>query len=337
MVNSYIAELYKYGYSREYIFKLPDILIFKSPLHDFPFPKIESEFETKEDYQAYIKLEKSKMTLSKTLKALKNLVSRNVQEGHYIFKIDDFCLVNPQKLTIGEVEFYNPQLIKKIKLNKPNGQLKFRNFNIEYFSKLDDKNDIEKVSTCNAIVKTKFINYKKIDSPFELYEAYRKVSTSLSILNQLTGRYSRSKIGKGTVNIEKHIRLFEDRTLNTYSVSIYGSPFKNLNIDEKHNLKYLKLELELINKLDLSINVHNLIFQIRSLIKKYSDEDLYFNFKELWILWDSLLDYEELLQLFKDVIKIYLENNFLVNTKILLANKLESSHLFPSAKYCLLT
>jgi len=202
---------------------------------------------------------------------------------------------------------------------------------------LDDKNDIEKVSTCNAIVKTKFINYKKIDSPFELYEAYRKVSTSLSILNQLTGRYSRSKIGKGTVNIEKHIRLFEDRTLNTYSVSIYGSPFKNLNIDEKHNLKYLKLELELINKLDLSINVHNLIFQIRSLIKKYSDEDLYFNFKELWILWDSLLDYEELLQLFKDVIKIYLENNFLVNTKILLANKLESSHLFPSAKYCLLT
>ncbi len=330
LTNSFISLLYDFGYSAEYIFEIPNIITFNSALNKFPFEKVRNDFTTKTEFENYANKERQKMTLTKTIGALKNLLNRKYKTGYYIFKISDFCLENPKTVKIGNVEFYNPQLIRKIKQKEYHTDEEIKR--IEYFSP-EKKIDKNKVSKCNALVQTSIIDSNRIESPKELYDSFQQVKDSLSTLNHLSEKYSKYSKGNGFVEIDKFIRLFDDKTINTYNLGIFNSPVKHLNIDDKDYSKYFKYSIKTINTLDQDIDFQKTLFRIKCEINKYKEEDNKFNFKELWILWDSLLSYEEFVQLIKNSIYIKLEINFIVETKVLLSNILDESHYLSKNKY----
>lgn len=337
LINAMIVELYNYGYKLDYILKIPDILIFNTPHHNFPLEKTRADFSTDAKYERYKKQELKTMDLSKILSGLIHLIRRKKYNGYYVFKVDNITLDNPDPLRIGDIVFYNPQNRSMVNSKRKSKEIKKRNKEIEdfYYSKKGEASDESKKSKCNALIKSEFKAANNIESPNELYKAFFDAKKSLNILNNLANRFGKGNKGIGKIQFHKHFRLFDNKKIAGHSVGIYWDQKKHVEIKNNQfkDLYYFNQNVHFINKLDLSTELGNKIFTVISKRKELEEKDELFNFKDLWIAWEAIAKRSELIELAQLCFQIYVKKNFFINYKLFLSTKLREDHFFSNKEY----
>ncbi len=336
LINSFIVELFYYGYELDFILKVPEILIFNQNLHDFPFQKVRSDFRNKSEYEKYIQAEKESMNLAKMLEGLLNLVRRESKVGYYVFKVDNIILHNPHPITIGESTFYNPQLKRYINLKGENELYKKRYMDVEnfYFPDKDEVLEESRLSKCNVIIKSRFKASKNIESPSELYRAYEEVCKSLSILNHLMNRYSRGNEGKGKIQFHKHFRLRDNKKVSGYSLGIFWNQIKKIEVENTNKeLEYFNMELDFINTIDQESELGRKLFTVISTHYELESQRENFNFKDLWIAWEAIAERNKIIELAQNCYRVMFKKNFISKVKIFLSHKLEKNYFSPDSEY----
>ncbi|MBK9524274.1 MAG: hypothetical protein IPO39_05865 [Bacteroidetes bacterium] len=342
LVNAFIVELFHFGYDFEYIKKIPDILLFSDLLNEFPFEKTISDFlGDKTKYQEYLKSEKKSMTMEKILNGLTNLINRPMKDGYLVFKIDDLSLQNPNPIQICNVVFYNPHISSMLNLDSLSELNVMQHKRVEYFYAKQDEavlTNIEKESQCNAIIKVKFrpvVASKNTDS---FYKAYLEVDKSLSILNHIINTHETGHKKNGKLDIKKHFYLHDNKRLAGYNTEIFWDNPKQVNITEENDIKFLNNELDFLNSLNLDSNLGKRLFDIICVRNKLKQSDELFNFKDLWITWESLIKREELKSLAKECYYIKYNINLITSVKIYLSSILKADeHFFSPTEYYLLS
>lgn len=342
LVNAFIVELFHFGYDFEYIKKIPDIILLCDPLNEFPFEKTISNFlGDKAKYQEYLKSEKKSMTMEKILNGLTNLINRPMKDGYLVFKIDDLSLQNPNPIQICNVTFYNPHISSKLNLDSLSELDVIQYKRVEYFYAQQNVavlTNMEKESQCNAIIKVKFRPEAASKNTDLFYKAYLEVDKSLSILNDIVNTHETGHKKNGMVDIKKHFYLHDNKRLAGYSLEIFWDISKQVNITEENDIKYLNKELDFLNSLNLDSNLGKRLFDIICIRNKLKHSDVLFNFKDLWIAWESLIMREELKSLAKECYYIKYNINFITSVKIYLSSILKADeHFFSPTEYYLLS
>ena len=340
LINSYIVELYHYGYSLDYISKIPDILIYKDYMNDFPFEKTSADFlYDKKKYEEYVKKEKKSMKMDKLLGGLINLINRPWREGYFVFKIDNIFLHQPNPIEICGVTFYNPQITRMINLSEvktADSKARYKNVEDFYSPSVKDKIDNSKLSNCNAIVKSNFKASKNIQSTDELFIAFHKVRQALDVLNNVINRYGSVHKGKGKISLHKNFQLHKNKKIASYNFNIFWDESKSIDINDSDELKYFIQELEYINKLDLTSKLRAGLFNIISTHNKIENDEVFFNFKDLWISWEALLKKNKLIELAQTCFYIRYKKIYLTKIKIFLENKIKEDSFHPKSEYYVL-
>ena len=322
LVNSFVIELYRCGYGLTYISFIPDIITFSHIQYKFPFAKTIEDFSfDKDQYEAYVKEEEKVKTLDRCLSGLVNLVNRPLKNGFHVFKVNDLFLLDPHSIKIGDVEFYNPQKVRKINIAKIDEKIRKHLIQIEdfYILKGSEPIDISKVSYCNAIVSTRFVGPKAMASEEHLLQSFHKVNRSLEILNDVINRNGRSGSGYGRLSFHRHLKLHDNYRLADHSFDI--SDEKSMRLDIKNDmiseskLKDMESELLDLNKIDTDTILGVKLMNIISINSRFENNQQSFNFKDLWIAWESIMDIATFKIFIKEVYRFHYRKDYLVMTK----------------------
>ncbi len=325
LVNAFIVELYYHDYSEEFISRIPEIIYPGHVLHEFPFKKVRSDFAKKEDYEAYVKEERKKMTLDKYLSALVNLIRRPINNGYYVFKVDGIALIEPHPIVLDEVIFYNPQNVRMLNIEHFKEDHKSHYIYAEdfYFAR-DGKVDETKKSRCNALIKAKYRSHENIESHNNFFQAFHKVSNTLNILTKVLNGYGGTGNAKPEVDIKNNIKLHNDKKPARYSFSIFYDHFREVKIVDQQSLTYFTKEIGFINRINPNTRVGSILLEIISIHGKFSKSVELFNFLDLWIRWESLFknDKEKLKEAIQDCFYIKYKKNYLSYVKVFLYFKI---------------
>ena len=287
IINSFIVELYQYGYSLKYLENLPDILLLDTSPEEFPYQKDISDFEyNQEAFDVYIKQERSHWTLEKILMGLKNLVEKPILDGFYIFKVDGINFKLKKTLKIWDTEIYNPQ--KTIRVNQ-NYEEDYRNEkarNLELF--FDETADTSEKSTCNMIIPASFRPIKSLNYPDNsFYTAYRKAQRSLNILNDLRNKSDKpSGLSKGVIQEKNHFLVFANFKFAYSSLFCFNKQPNVAFVLETNNPiqeKFFDEEVKRLNYLNPNHQFHLNLIETNSILRKLRTEPAFFNFTDLWI------------------------------------------------------
>jgi hypothetical protein len=336
LVNAFIVELYTYGYSLEYIEKIPDIIIFRGANYEFPYEKTLEDFDDDiEKYKAYKIQEQQNHTLEKCFLGLVNLINRPYKDGYYIFKVENILLQNPNPIVIGDVTFYNPNKISMLNLSTANEAWKTRLVEAElFYSPMQgEENDVTKRSSCNAIIKAKIKTHENIESPVELHHAYNTILKSVEILHSILKNYI-SVEGMPLIHFHRHIKLHENKKIANYSLGIFNKGIMKIDIDVSEDMAEIMSYMKFIN----SINNENKelgskLFHIISTLSKLKINDYAFNFKDIWIAWEALLKKDEMISLAKELYLGRYKENYIFNILNFLNLKLSTHNMYFSPKY----
>ena len=312
LVNAFVVELYQYGYSEDYIGRVPDTISFRDGGKDFPYEKTILDFKSKDEYQQYVKEENKKMNLGAMLDGLLKLINNRKYKGYTIFKVSGVTLDKNRKL-LG-VEFYNPQTERRAKNRYEHS------IDPELFVKdsSDSSTTMPGSSTCNAIVDTEFLSPYDINGSQVLRAAYRKAETSALLLGSILNKYADTTPGKFYITLQrdKCISLFDSNRIPSFNSEIF-KPLDSSNaikfLDDK-NRKWAEDEIDFFNT-QTNKRVLALIRQ-QKILENISTE---FSFKDLWTAWEGLFEdgnkREELKRVCKHAVRIYLSTNFLPKVK----------------------
>ncbi len=338
LINALIVELYHYGYSFEYIKKVPDIIMFRLSKEKFPYERTLANFNyDKKTYADYIEKEQAEMNLRKMLSGLINLIKYPKYPGYVIFKIDDVYLEEPSILKFGDVEFYNPSFHKKLNEDVQPQWVLATYDEFEKFSFADKPN--KKSSNCNAITPINFRESSEIRRPTELIEAYQKVSQALGVISRFSGRYSQFKI-KGRIRLDNHFFVHKDGSLAGSSLSTLS------NVDDVFETRSLEDKKELTENLAHYGNLYNAgsigkkVYYILSVVCEIENREEFFSFNKLWTGWESIMPGEKsqdrlkkLIELTQSCMRIYIKNEFMHNMAQVLKFSLEVPEYFDKRMY----
>ncbi len=312
LVNAFVVELYQYGYSEDYIGRVPDTISFRDGGKDFPYEKTILDFKSEDEYQQYIKEENKKMNLGAMLDGLVKLINNRKYKGYTIFKVSGVTLDKNRKL-LG-VEFYNPQTERRAKNRYEHS------IDPELFVK--DSSDSSTImpgsSTCNAIVDTEFLSPYDINGSQVLRAAYRKAETSALLLGSLLNKYADTTLGEISITLQrdKCLSLFDSNKIPSFKSEI----FKPLNIYS--TIKFLDDKTEKWAKDEIDFYNTHIDKRILALIRQQKISEnisTEFSFKDLWTAWEGLFEdenkKEELKRVCKHAVRIYLSTNFLPKVK----------------------
>lgn len=176
LVNAFIVEFYYYGYSEDYIEKVPDIITLRNHIEYFPFEKKRYDFNSRNDFEQYVWEEDQRMTTKMRVSALSKLLNARKYTGYVIFKIEGVSI--EESIQLQGVEFYNPQIEQKV------SKREYSSDEPELFiqEKASDESNPDKAnqaSTCNAIVEVSFLSPDKLNGFQTIMEAYREVESSV--------------------------------------------------------------------------------------------------------------------------------------------------------------
>ena len=312
LVNAFIVELYQYGYSEDYIGRVPDTISFRDGGKDFPYEKTILDFKSKDEYQQYVKEENKKMNLKAMLDGLVKLINNRKYKGYTIFKVNGVTLDKNRKL-LG-VEFYNPQTERKAK-NRYEHSIDPELFVID---SSDSSSAVAVPSTCNALIDTEFLSPYDINGYQVLRAAYRKAETSSLLLGSILNKFADTTFGKISITLQrdKCLSLFDSNRIPSFNGEIF-KPLDSSNaiefLDDK-NRKWAEDEIDFFNT-QTNKRVLALIRQ-QKISENISTE---FSFKDLWTAWEGLFEdenkKEELKRVCKHAVRIYLSTNFLPKVK----------------------
>jgi hypothetical protein len=285
LTNYFIVELFNKGFNNKSIKDLNTALF--NPKY-FPFEKLMSDFNTKEEYETYISSEWDSMTLKKQIEGILNLINRNTKSRYIIFRIYDINL-RTTPITFFDVEFYNPNPGFNPKINH---RLPIRLFE-ETFT--HEPARYEDSSQCNAC-----INIEGVQDEQMYQKAFKKVKTALTILNRELGTEGKVYIKNAFIT-------------NGYFNQIWGSTdalnrgLKAIDVtNEEQNNRLLYLQKLSFNNLE-DTKVINLISSISEVLM---DKELY-NPEKIWMILEATFgDKKEIEKLFKDIYRLYLHDNF---------------------------
>ena len=325
LVNAFIVELYQYGYSKDYIERIPNIISRRDHLEDFPYDKTPRDFESDNAYNGYVEGEKSKMNLEVMLSGLSKLVNGRKYKGYMVFKVNGINI--EQSIKLQGVEFYNPQEERKAK---------------DYYDSMDpelfmvktspeESGTSSKPSTCNAIVSTSILSPSNRSGPQILREAYRQVEAFSLLLSNLLNRYTDTTFGTVSVNPQrkKCILFFESNGIPVFTPREIFGKADNSHIVEfqyEQNRAWLREEVNFFNSTDLDSKAGKRVIALLSQQKMLENEAVAFNFKDLWTAWEGMFEGEGKKEKFIGVsinaVRIYLSTNFLPRIKHMLYRSL---------------
>lgn len=335
LVNATIVELFHFGYSRDYIREIPDIILFPNEnTAKFPFDKTEIDFTTREEFRKYQKQEAENICLHQQITCLLNLLKPQKLKGSYVFKIDNIDFQEEIPVVIWDVTFYNPDKVKKIVYNGT-GEMKQEVENYELF--LDESNSSENQlvskSICNAIVE---VEYRPLywDSPdISLFHALKKVENALHVFNLLKQNYNGDSSPACRVNYSEYVLAGSDYIYpRKFQSSFYQKSF-NL---EQYQRSTFKDNLLWINKLNSNIDFQNKLINIYAYHCKAKTDSFAFNFKDYWTVCCEAIYpncRSEFKRLCKDCFKYMIENNLFLDAKCFLNSSLTKSILEKHGNY----
>jgi hypothetical protein len=340
LTNAVIVELYHFGYSIEYIKKIPDIILYpKSHKDDYPFDKEYADFNDEKLYELYKNESLAGLTLRKQVKSLLNLAARPKRKGYFVFKIDNFIFQEKEPLEIWGVTFYNPQV--DLKLNY-GGSRKLNEYveSIErYFEQYVEKEeDKEKYrSDCNAIVSTEYRPqyFNHVDG--SIFSAIDKVKRSLSVLKHYKHLHVGGNSFYSTVNLLTVIVTDNDLNYRAapWILHDYGDE-KPFTLKASAG-KMVKESLKWTHKLNPANEFHRKVIDIYVAVNRYRHDPFSFSFKDFWItVCDPLFpnDPKGFIDFCYRCLELYLKDQYVTNVKAFLSDALKSD-AFSNGTYTL--
>jgi len=327
LINAIVMELYHFGYSLNYLKKLPDIILFPNK-NEFPFTKTFVDFGIdKQKFELYKTTELASLSLETQIDSFMNLIRRPKLQGYLIFKIENFDFQNDPLEILG-VTFYNPQLISK--LNTDNFDLEHSQYVIEiekYFeASVKDSDKTKYISNCNAIFKIQYrpLNWGKADN--SIYQAIKKVDDALQVLRRqkffYVGGNSRfSKVSLGTYIITNE-KLEYREAPDFYEDNRFDLSF-SVGSEQK---KIMYNHIESTNGLANISHFHSKILAMVVLVDKYLVDPETFTFKDFWSkICEPFFpnDPKEFIEFSKRCFSVYLKSRFSSNVKIFLWEALQ--------------
>ncbi|PHI18115.1 hypothetical protein CEQ90_19590 [Lewinellaceae bacterium SD302] len=328
LVNSLIVELYDFGYSLEYIFKISNIIVFGDPINEYPYPEDRGNFVTKEEYSEYIRDFKKSITIDKVVYGFKRILNARKIEGYYIFKVNNLVLLEPVETKIGEVVFYNPNKTSKLSLENFSEFHKLEFLKLEKFQR---ESDVDNTSSYgNALVKAEFISSRRIESKIELQKAYDQIDFALAHLNMIYSTFNNKPNGHCYIDTTNHFRVDNNKSPYSYNYDIIRPLEREINMsDYDYPVDYIKPQVDFINNLSKKGKLGLQIYKILSLVADYNSGRKKFSFKELWIAIEPIMKKEELVRVITICLKKYFDLNFLTNMKIMISSSVREQHIIP--------
>lgn len=336
LVTAFITELYAYGYSMKYIERVPDIIIFRDNMNEFPFEKALEDFgDDKEKYDAYITQEKSNPTMDKCFSGLVNLINRPFKDGYYMFKVENVVLDNPQPITIGDVTFYNPQKNSMLDLSIAKDEWKERYLEAEVFcsTKTGEAVGKTKHSTCNVIVKSKIRSHNNIESPSELFQAFHIASKNLEVLLDIVEKNGVRSDGTPFIYFHRHIKLHGSRRVANFSFSIFNEGKIIVDITDSEKREAVLEDIAFINRINRDSKIGSKLIHIVSTHSKLKNNEHFFNFKDIWIAWESLMPRPKMKEFAKEIYYVMYKKHYLLKIFLFLNINLSNHNMFLSPAF----
>lgn len=340
LINAAIVELYHFGYSIEYIRKLPDIILFyKTHQEDFPFDKEYSDFNDDNLYKAYKDKVIASMTLRQQLISLLNLGTHPKRKGYFVLKIDNFIFQEKKPSEIWGVTFYNPQL--QLKLNY--GGKKELNDYVEsieryferYVEKEEDKQRLR--SNCNAIVATEYRPqyFNHVDP--SIIRSIDSVKRSLSVLKHLKHLHVGGNSFYATVNLQTVIVTDADLNYRAAPAILQDYGDEKPFVVKERATKSINESLKWAHKLNPDNEFHRKVIDINFTVNQYRHDPFSFSFKDFWIIVSDPLfpnDPKGFIEFCCRCVALYLKNQYVANVKIFLRDALKAEG-FSNGNYTL--
>lgn len=319
LVNAIIVELYKEGYSEEYIVKIPNIITLSDPLNDYPFLEL-GTIKTRQDYKDLVN--SKKITLAFYIQGISNLFTKNKFKGYVFFNIPgvDFMLDKPME--IGECTFYNPSRIKLVTDHKAVGP----DSSAERFVSREGTDKRIKPSTCNVYLP---ISLRYPVNNVHVHEEVIKkrviANKSLTLLLVLKSVKSDFEV---RVSSHKVFVTNENFKVASFSYGIFNDDKKVLVRHDEDFDKWQNEAVSSFNRLREDIEFHqkirDIIFQEAFLRNNINE----FRFSKLWIVWESLINKEQFIQLSQACFRLHLKKNFIIKMMLLLESYLKQYNFY---------
>eukprot|EP00388_Colpodella_angusta_P002091 GDKJ01006650.1.p1 GENE.GDKJ01006650.1~~GDKJ01006650.1.p1 ORF type:complete len:587 (-),score=8.83 GDKJ01006650.1:42-1802(-) len=301
LTNYFIIELFNKGFNAKLIKELPEILF---DIDRFPFEKSDADFTSNHEYNEYKKNEWETLTLKKQIESIVNLLNRPLKTRYLIFRVFDVnwrC----EPLHFLDVEFYNPNIgfNPKITLKEKLPSIIFNEtFSLNY-------NEDENKSQCNAFVKVEGLQEEQI-----YLKGYKKVKLALSVLNRELELNGKVFVNNVFVTNSSFNRIWG----TTNALPQIGA------IDEI--LEYQKSRLHYIDKLKQENEEDKRVLNFISVVSDILTDKMYYPGK-LWVCLEALFESESnIKELIKAILKLYLNNYYLIEWKNILSNSLTQKH-----------
>lgn len=303
LTNYFIIELFNKGFDSKYIKEIPDAL---SDYNKFPFEKSFSDFQDKETYDNYKKTEWSKLTLKNQIEGIIRLIQRQSRSRFVIYRVYD---VNwrLQPLRVLDVEFYNPNTGCNPKIQH---RIPFKIFEETFTFKPEDYKDS---SQCNACVNIVGIHEEQM-----YFKGFSKVRQALSIINrelELNGKvyYKNAFITNDN---------FDQICGSTDALNSGLKAIDEIDLFNQENLDY-------INRLNIEFEDDKAVLNLLSKVSEVLTDRDFYSPEKIWMILEATFGGElEIGNLFKDILKIYLKNNYLILWKSILSDSLNPEFIF---------
>lgn len=336
LINAIIVELYRDGFSIEYIKNIANIIVSpKQNQNQFPFDKTFNDFRDKELFKKYKEQTLKTINLHEQIACLKNFTENKKypkKNRFCVFKIDDFDFQLEEPITIWGVMFYNPQNKRKANLSK-----------IFNFVEKHRKSDFESIgidfnhlvsSTCNAIIKVDYRMFNNANPVISIPLVINRVDKALQVLKKLKRDFVN---GYG----------FISGKISTQKCILLDNEFDHINFFEIQNDNY-SFSLEEFQKIvfkEVLNDINRLYPKNQKLIDLYSylcqaeTDEFAFNFKDFWtVLAEANFpnDIDGFIRECQSIFRKQLNNRLFKDTKIFLNNSLFRKSLnLPSSEYLL--
>lgn len=307
LVNCFIIELFHHGFSAKFIQDLPEAL---NDWEKFPYEKMATDFDNKEQFDEYKKDTWNSLSLKKQIEGIITILNRSPRSRLLVFRIDDINWRVPP-LKFFDVEFYNPANQPKIDPG----------ITFKVFEETFTLNPVpyDQGSRCNACVRIFGLQEQQM---YKL--GFNRVKPALDMLNK---------------ELNVHGKVYPNgvfMTNNDFS-RIWGSSnaihrgfvaLDEIKPDAKNRLKYLQ-------KLKLKNTEDKKVFDLFSIISSEVHSIESFNPERIWMILEATLHAKEkeMINIFNCISKIYLRYNFDKQWRNILNHNLYNTFLHADIDY----
>jgi len=183
------------------------------------------------------------------------------------------------------------------------------NFEIEEFKsqRYDDTGIIQEKSTCNIIVPVKLrFPLHNIEERNEFKRAKQNALNAINLLLYLNNEKENLPI---RISDNYYFITDIENNIIQYNLNLFCNEEKIEFELKGQKSEFVKADLELIQKLDSDIELHQKIKIIFDKLIKFKLNDDNFDFLDIWIVWESLFDKNQ----FKKVCRLSIKKEFEVN------------------------